>query len=61
MPLSGHFSVWVPTHFPEVICPRYGPGIINFEINLTFLIKSFFYMTEKSRQKIKYLQNERNF
>ena len=28
--------------------------VINVEINLIFLIKPFFYMTEKSRQKFKY-------
>ena len=27
--------------------------VINFEINLFFQIKSFFYMTKKSRQKVK--------
>ena len=35
--------------------------VINFEINLTFLIKSFFYKTTKSRQKSKYLENEKSF
>ena len=34
---------------------------INFEINLIFLINSFFYMTKKSRQKFKYLENEKSF
>ena len=34
---------------------------INFEINLIFLIKAFFYMTKKSRQKLKYLGNEISF
>ena len=34
---------------------------ISFEINLIFLIKPFFYMTKKSRQKFKYLQNEKSF
>ena len=33
----------------------------NFEINLVFLIKSFFYMTKISRQKLKYLENEKSF
>ena len=33
----------------------------NFEINLIFLIKPFFYMTKKSKQKFKYLENERRF
>ena len=35
------------------------PGcVISFEINL---IKSFFYITKKSRQKLKYLENEKSF
>ena len=38
-----------------------GCDIINFEINLIFLIKSFFYMTEKSRQKFKHVENEKSF
>ena len=33
-------------------------GVINFEINLIFGIKPFFYMAKKSRQKIKYLENK---
>ena len=41
----------------------YLPGcdVINFEINLIFLIRLFCYMTKKSRQKFKYLENEKNF
>ena len=35
-----------------------GCDVINFEINLIFLIKPFLYMTKKSRQKFKYLENE---
>ena len=35
--------------------------VINFEINLIFRIKSFFYKTKKSRQKSKYLENEKSF
>ena len=38
-----------------------GCDVINFEMNLIFLIKPFFYMTEKSRQKFKYLENENSF
>ena len=34
---------------------------MNFEINLIFLIKPFFPHDQKSRQKIKYLENERSF
>ena len=34
-----------------IVCfPDY--GVINFEINLIFLIKQFLYMTKKSRQKV---------
>ena len=36
-------------------------GIINFQINLTFLMKPLFYMTKNSRQNFKYLQNEKSF
>ena len=35
--------------------------VINFKINLIFLIKPFFYMTKKSRQKLKYLENKESF
>ena len=42
------------------ICEIY-EYVINFEINLIFRIKSFFYMTKKSRQKLKYLQNKKSF
>ena len=34
---------------------------MNFEIDLVFLIKPFFCMTKKSRQKFKYLENEKSF
>ena len=34
---------------------------MNFEINLIFLIKLFFYKTEKSRKKFKYLEKEKSF
>ena len=33
----------------------------KFEINLIFLIKPFCSMTKKSRQKFKYLENEKSF
>ena len=32
--------------------------IMNFEINLDLLIKPFFYITKKSRQKCKYPKNK---
>ena len=35
--------------------------VIKFEINLIFLTKPFRYMTKKSRQKLKYLENEKSF
>ena len=36
-----------------------GCDVINFEVNLIFLIKSFFCMTKMSRQKFKYIENEK--
>ena len=33
----------------------------KFEISLTFLMKSFWYMAKKSRQKLKYLENGKSF
>ena len=38
-----------------------GCDVINFEINLICLIKPFFYKTKNSRQKFKYLENEKSF
>ena len=35
-----------------------GCSVMKFENNLIFLIKSFCYMTKRSRQKLKYLKNE---
>ena len=35
--------------------------VINFEINLIFLIKPFFYMTKKSRQNLNILRKKRAF
>ena len=35
--------------------------VVNFEINLIFLIKPFSYMNKKSREKFKYLENEKSF
>ena len=42
-----------------IVCEP-GCDVINFEINLAFLIKLFFYMTKKLRQK-KYIENEKSF
>ena len=38
-----------------------GFDVMNFEINLIFPIKQFYYMTKKSRKKIKYLENDKSF
>ena len=35
--------------------------VISFKINLSFLIKLFFYITKKLGQKYKYFKNEKNF
>ena len=35
--------------------------MINFEINVILLIKPFLYMTKESRQKFRYLENEKSF
>ena len=37
-----------------------GCDVLHFEINLMFLIKPFLSMTKKSRQKFKYLKNEKS-
>ena len=42
-----------------VVC-KPGCEAMNFEINLIFLIR-FPYMTKKSGQKLKYLENEKAF
>ena len=42
------------------IC-KIGCEVISFEINLIFLIKPYFDITKNSRQKFKYLENEKNF
>ena len=41
-----------------IVCSL-GSDVINFETNLMFPIKPFFCMTEKSTQKLKYLENEK--
>ena len=38
-----------------------GFDVINFGINLILLIKPFSYITNKSRQKVKYFGNEKSF
>ena len=62
-----NFIVWLPLLLEilgnmcfKIICWP-GCDVTKFGINLIFLIKSFCYMTKKSRQKFKYLENEKNF
>ena len=38
-----------------------GYGIINFEINLIFIIKLFSYLIKNSAQKIGYFKNKNSF
>ena len=38
-----------------------GCDVIKLEINLIFLVKLFFGVTKKSRQKFKYLQKKKRF
>ena len=38
-----------------------GCDVINFEIDLIFLIKPFIYMTKMTRKKFKYVENEKSF
>ena len=42
-------------------CLWTGCSVINFEINLIALIKPFFDMTENSKHKFKYYENEKSF
>ena len=38
-----------------------GCDVMNFGFDLIFLINLFFYMTKKSKQKLKYLENKKSF
>ena len=62
-----HAILWLPL-IPEisnnvcmVILCYPGCDVINFEVNLIFLIKPFFYISKKLRQKFRYLENEKSF
>ena len=44
-----------------VIVCKPGCDVIHFEISLIFLIKPLLYMNKESRQKLKYLENEKSF
>ena len=55
------FTSWDMEQYVIAILRQPGCDIINFKINLIFLIKSFLYITKKTRQKLKYLENEKSF
>ena len=61
-----NFIVWLPllreilSIIPIVIVCYLGCDVINFEVNFIFIIKPFFNMTNGKRQKIKYLENEKD-
>ena len=62
-----NFIAWLPSLLEildnmciKVVC-KPGCDVMQFQINLIFLIKPFRYMTKKSRQKLKYLENEMSF
>ena len=59
--------VWLPLLL-EILCSMCitivclpGCDVIKFEISLIFFIKPFQYMIRQSRQKFKYLENEKSF
>ena len=62
-----NFAAWLSSLLEIIdnvyiaIVSQPGCDINNFEVNLIFLIKPFFCMTKKSRQKSKYLQKEKSF
>ena len=62
-----NFMAWLPLLFEilgnmciAIVCYP-GCDVMDFEINLIILIKPFFYMRKKSRQKLRYLENEKSF
>ena len=62
-----NFIVWCPLLLEilgnmciAMVCEP-GCDVKNFKINMISLIKPFFYMTKKSRRKLKYLENEKIF
>ena len=62
-----NFNDWLPLLLEilvnmciAIVCYP-GCDVIKFKINLVFLIKPFLYITKKSRQKFKYLENKKSF
>ena len=65
---SPTFIVWLPAFTSQDIgqyvyynCLLTKLCLIILKINLISLIKPFWYMTKKSRQKLQYLENEKSF
>ena len=61
------FTVWLPllreilsNTSTATVCWQ-GCGVMNFVINVVYLIKPFFYVAKKSWQKLKCLENEISF
>ena len=62
-----NFIVWLPllceifgNKCIAIVC-KSGCNVMNFGVNLIFLIKPFSYITKKSWQKLKYFENEKKF
>ena len=62
-----NFITWFPllleifgTMYIAIVCFTCF-DVVNFEINLTFLIKLFFYMTKNTKQKFRDLENQKRF
>ena len=56
--VSLRLEIFGDTCIVIICCPAF--DAINFEIDHSFLIKPFFYITKKSGQKCKYLKNEKS-
>ena len=61
--MTHHFWILIAEliSLPDFLSFTSGFDVINFEINLTFQIRLIFYMAQKSKQKFKYLENEKSF
>ena len=62
-----NFIVWLPllldrldNMYITIVC-WLRCNVIKFKTNIIFLIKSFWYITKKSRQKLKYTKNKKIF
>ena len=59
--LPNYLYFWNIGQYVYCNCLLTRPRRHKFWINLAFLKKQFFYMTKKSDQKLKYLENEKSF